>query len=493
MISKNSMSPKMAVFVLFLFVGIDIVASTGQIGEFLTNLQTSFIYEPLSDEMSGAPCVLKDPSEYAGYRPATFRTSDGMKGWSLQLPEGFPLATPAYDDGILFVGGGFGSYSFYAVNAENGRIKWAVNTGDDGPTAAVVKNGIVVFNTESCVIYALKARDGQDVWHRWLGDPLMSQPAISGRKVFMAYPGANGHVLACFDLFTGVNYWNKSIVSDIISAPVVCDSEIYLSTFDGMVYCYKTKDGEELWRENYNASSAPWIYGDKIYTSMRQDEEILDKTGTSFIQRFEGLGYFERGSGRQINETPINYMTADYLNADRTSASGQQQADLDAQVGFSSTPSTAQLGLAEENVGVFSVSGAWSYQGSRPLIYDSDLFSAQGDVVTRNDPESGEMIWQYEYQDTLECGRALTPPAIVNDKIFVGSSTGEILCLDAGNGNLLWSYNCGEPIVFQPSVMDGKIFWGTTLGKIFCLETGDEDNTGWAMWGGNSEHNGWVE
>jgi len=56
----------------------------------------------------------------------------------LRLPGGRPIATPAYADGMLFVGGGYGSHEFYAVDSETGKIIWKIETGDDGPTAAVV-------------------------------------------------------------------------------------------------------------------------------------------------------------------------------------------------------------------------------------------------------------------------------------------------------------------------------------------------------------------
>ncbi|MGC9366462.1 MAG: PQQ-binding-like beta-propeller repeat protein [bacterium] len=445
------------------------------------------------DNSDGAPCTPMDHEYYRDCQPQYFTTDDGMKGWKITLPEQLPLATPAYYNGKLYLGGGFGSYSFYALDADRGTISWAVNTGDDGPTAAVVDQGIVVFNTESCIIYALRASDGKDLWHHWLGDPLMSQPAISGRKVLMAYPGERGHMLICLDLFTGETYWKHHIVSDIISAPVIDKDEVYLASFDGMIYCYSLEDGDELWRENYNATSAPWIFGEQVYTSLRQNEQSIDEHGNEIELRFEGVGILSRMTGNRENDKLFGYQQADYLHADRTSTLALEQAQQDASVGFSTAPSTAQLDKAEENTGVFTVSGAWSYQGSRPVIYDQDCFNAQGNILQRTNPDNGEIVWKWEYTGDQDYGRQLTPPAIVNNKIFIGSNSGEIICIDAESGEELWKYNCGNPIVFQPSVMDGKVFWATANGKVFCLDTGDRNNTGWAMWGGNAAHNGWVE
>src|SRR2546426_1480308 len=82
----------------------------------------------------------------------SFGTPDGKTGWVLQLPGGRPIATPAYADGMLFVGGGYGSHEFYALDSETGRVIWKIQTGDDGPTAAVGGHGMVGLDTASCTL-----------------------------------------------------------------------------------------------------------------------------------------------------------------------------------------------------------------------------------------------------------------------------------------------------------------------------------------------------
>ncbi|MBI3468067.1 MAG: PQQ-binding-like beta-propeller repeat protein, partial [Planctomycetes bacterium] len=84
----------------------------------------------------------------------------------------------------------------------------------------------------------------------------------------------------------------------------------------------------------------------------------------------------------------------------------------------------------------------------------------------------------------------LTPPAIVNDKVFIGTVYGEVCCLSADTGAVLWSANVGEPIIFQPVVAQGRVYVGTNSGNLFCLETGDACDDGWFMWGATPAHNG---
>ena len=84
----------------------------------------------------------------------------------------------------------------------------------------------------------------------------------------------------------------------------------------------------------------------------------------------------------------------------------------------------------------------------------------------------------------------LTPPALVNGKIFLGTAAGEVLCLSADTGKTLWSVNVGEPIAFQPAVARGRVYVATSAGSLICLETGDDKDDGWLMWGANAGHTG---
>jgi outer membrane protein assembly factor BamB len=46
----------------------------------------------------------------------------------------------------------------------------------------------IIFNTESCTIFAVHAETGKMLWSYWLGDPLMSTPTVAGGKVYTVYP-----------------------------------------------------------------------------------------------------------------------------------------------------------------------------------------------------------------------------------------------------------------------------------------------------------------
>jgi len=453
-------------------------------------------------EPTDTPAVNQQPSKDAGgiYHgtPCQSMTADlkverfesgKLKGWKVKLPENLPLASPAIADGALFIGGGFGSYSFYALDAYSGNLKWAVRTGDDGPTAAVVHKGRVLFNTESCILYCLDANNGHEIWNWWLGDPLMSQPGAYEDKVYIAYPSNTGHRLACLALVDGAVEWTQSIVGELISAPVINDGAVYATCLEGTVYKFDYGKGALAWVKQNKGTSAPFVYNDQVYLSMR-----TEKTEAGEVVMHEGLGGMGGGSG-EMTTTTMAETKADYLDISKqgSGAAVEKQAALDAAVGFSTAPASAKMEQAAGNLGVSSVSGVWSYQGSRPVIKDGISYNAQGDRARAVDVGSGRVLWEKEYKGANEGGgaRAMTPPALVNGKMIFGTSDGKIICLSAKDGKELWSVDVGSPVRFTPSVMYGRVYAGTETGYVVCLETGDKKDTGWAMWGGNASHNGW--
>jgi outer membrane protein assembly factor BamB len=251
--------------------------------------------------------------------PEPFKTKDGKSGWKIKIPGDRPLATPAVVDGILYVGGGFGSHEFYALDARTGKRVWTFMTGDDGPTAAVVAEGCVAYNTESCTIYVHEARTGRLLWSSWLGDPLMSQPAIAGGRLFMAYPKQQHH-LAAFELKTGKVLWNQPIAAEVISAPVVDGASVYAATCDGTLYRFDAATGKPHWAKSVQATSAPVIVDGQVRFSQRIVREIEVTVGegekrktTKSEATLEGFNAAAPGNGELAFKEPQAAVPASYL------------------------------------------------------------------------------------------------------------------------------------------------------------------------------------
>ena len=445
-------------------------------------------------------------------------------GYTVQLPSRAPVATPSVYEGAVYVSGGFRSKEFYAFDAKTGQLKWAVNLDDDGPSSAVVKDGVVVFNTESCTVFALDAKTGKQLWSWWLGDPLTSTPTVANGRVFTSYPASGrgqvqaqqmqsnanviappqtkqknkqkakgappaSHVLAAFDLKTGRILWQRWIDSDVMSAPVASGAELYVTTFAGTLYKFRQVDGEILSARKVRATSAPVVVGTDMYYTKR-----ADKAGSGTVE--EASVKAQRHTGVEVSQ--VNRKAAPYLDSRVQSKSTykEQGGALDAANGFAGgAPASANAEAAMGNVGQSNVSTMQAYQGSRILNVDKRNFAVMGDEIVCNDSASGKKIWTQKLSGDMEKAGGFigTPPVAAGGNIFVGTLSGKIRQLDPESGKVVKTYEVGAPIRFQPAVQNGMIYVGTQDGKLVAIDTKDPKFTGWPMWGGDAAHSGFRD
>lgn len=443
------------------------------------------------------------PATARDLEPAPFQTPDGKTGWILRLPGNRPIATPAYSDGMLFVGGGYGSHEFYAVDADTGKIIWKIQTGDDGPTAAVVADGMVAFNTESCTLVIVDERSGRVIWQEWLGDPLMSQPAIDKGVLYMAHPAATGravkptefhprpatpggsHRLLAAELSTGRHIWEQQIAGDVITAPVISDGTVYFTTLAGISYALNAADGSVVWTKANAATSAPVVFNGQLYET-RKGRVGKDTT--------EGLARVDAKKGEVRDKELLAQSAADYLKAGNgggVALSAPEVTALDSSVGFSAAPGTASLAVANEAVGVNSVVGAWAYQGSRAALSKGQILNAQGNYINSVRASDGKQSWQAEVVGArgAASGQVFSPPAVGRDYLYLAGAGGYLVSVRQSDGGVGFSYAMKAPITFQPALAKGNIYAGTSDGRLICLKTGNKDADGWYAWGGNSQHN----
>jgi outer membrane protein assembly factor BamB len=424
----------------------------------------------------------------------------GPTGFTVKLPSGAPIPTPTVYAGNVYVSGGFHSKEFYCLDAVTGAPVWAINLDDDGPTAAVCADDVTVFNTESCTLFAVDSNTGKHLWSYWLGDPLTSTPTIAGGVVFTSYPAGGGggkndsnknpappcsHVLIALELKTGKILWQRWIESDVMSASVAVDKDLYAASFGGVVYRFNQKDGAVLSAVRSRATSAPVVVGQDVYFSRRADKEG-DKCPV------EAQATVNRADNKAV--TASGPKEAVYLDQ-----KVQAQADhakealkLDAGNGFGGgAPMQANPAAAFGNVGYGNVSSMQAFQGSRVLHQGGKNYSCMGDQVVCTDPKTGKEEWSYKLEGDLkkQGGFLGAPPAAAGGYLVMTTLKGDVLQMDSA-GKVVKSWDTKSPTRFQAAVDSGRIYVGTQDGKLICINTGDSKLTGWPCWGGNPAHTG---
>ena len=431
-------------------------------------------------------------------------------GYMIQLPGNTLVPSPVVYNGKVYLSGGFGSKSYYAFDATSGEHMKAWDLDDDGPSSAAIHDDILVFNTESCTIFAIDLKTGRQLWSWWLGDPLMCMPTISRGRVFAAYPaGFNysmsqsledrqlpdsirqeyynlytgfSHVLAAFDLRTGKVLWQRWIDGDILSAPVADGGKIYVTTFAGTLYTFSQADGEILAVNAMRATSAPVITDEGIYVSKRADgsgEKVAEE-----LSRYTQNSY--------MADKTYNRKDAPYLdkNVQSESELKHKAMDMDAGNGFTGgAPASSGWQKANDNVGQSNVSSLQSFQGSRSLHYMDKNYSTMGNELICTDPETGKKIWKIKLEgNTAVSGGFMgTPPLEAGGYIVIATFNGLIKVLDAKTGATIKEYEIESNVRYQPVVEHGWIYVTTTNSRMFAINTGMKNLTGWPMWGGNAE------
>jgi quinohemoprotein ethanol dehydrogenase len=166
---------------------------------------------------------------------------------------------------------------------------------------------------------------------------------------------------------------------------------------------------------------------------------------------------------------------------------GQQHYSPLAQI---NETSVSRLGL------VWSMDLGLENSVTEPIVVDGVLYFATGlSVVQAVDASSGRLLWRYDPQSAeksglnLRLGWGVRGVAWWSGKIYVGTSDGRLIAIDAKNGKLVWSVETFDKhfparINGAPRLFDGKViigYAGTTGGTRGFVTTYDAQ-TGKRLW-----------
>ena len=217
-------------------------------------------------------------------------TKDG--GWG-------SWASPAYNDGALFVSAG---YNLTRIDAATGTKLQEIAFSDGGYSCnggPTVADGMVFAgsgftpwgdNVARSHYYAFDENDLTDEkWNITNGvyESATSTPAVAANRVVFG----NGSSLTCADAANGNILWSTPLVGSVggSAAIDVFNDRVYVTTYvyggQGTLYALNFTNGVEDWNATINyTSSTPAIHGDHIYVSGGSGDEhghtyCFDSTG----------------------------------------------------------------------------------------------------------------------------------------------------------------------------------------------------------------------
>lgn len=96
-------------------------------------------------------------------------------------------------------------------------------------------------------------------------------------------------------------------------------------------------------------------------------------------------------------------------------------------------------------------------EGGNILVFSSFLFALRA--------QDGTVIWRVRNYDF----RGLTP-AVSGGRLYIGSATNAVNCLDAKTGKTLWQYQTNGPVQSTPLIANGVVYAGSDDGMIYALD-----------------------
>lgn len=83
-------------------------------------------------------------------------------------------------------------------------------------------------------------------------------------------------------------------------------------------------------------------------------------------------------------------------------------------------------------------------------------------------PGSNEVLWTFPTGASVE-----SSPAVVGDRVFIGSTNGNLYCLDKLTGSPVWSFAAGSSVRSSPAVFEGKVYFLAENGMTYALNAAD--------------------
>ena len=196
---------------------------------------------------------------------------DGSKLWSIDLgeDESNSLNRSARLSGGIGLGGqtlyiGTENAQVFAIDAENGDIKWVAKVTGEVLAQPVYDNGYVVIHTSRGDLIALDSNTGEKVWNLNNAQPKLtlrgsSTPTVSQGGV--VYGRADGYISVAL-LETGRPLWQIAAaraygateldrLADADMQPVVVNGVVYALAYNGNLVAIDLLKGEQLWSQKY--------------------------------------------------------------------------------------------------------------------------------------------------------------------------------------------------------------------------------------------------
>jgi outer membrane protein assembly factor BamB len=319
------------------------------------------------------------------------------------------------------------------------------------------------------------------LWDYSIEGGISSSPAVADGKVYI---GSNNGVFYCLDATSGGFVWSYTTGSSISCSPAVAEGKVYIGSNDDNLYCLDAATGTQIWIYDTlgDIQSSPTVVDGRVYLGIYQSAYCLDAASGVAIWVHQNIASYDVVSSPAVIDGKV-YVTTDggYLhcldasNGDRLWLSSgiytqafQSPAVVDGHVYVGTSRNfyclDAGTGAQIWNSLIYQ-SGLAGSQSSPAVAYGKVYFGVNDGRLICLDAANGNLAWSYPIDEY-----SWSSPAVADNKVYIGSNDGILYCLDATSGDFIWSYLIGGSVVdCSPAIADGKVYMVSNDGRVYCF------------------------
>lgn len=180
---------------------------------------------------AGPELVVNSNQRVDVYDPRT-----GAFLWHVGGPNQFPIPSPAYRDGVLFVSRGYRSGPYMAVRAggrgdvNESHVVWQTPTGAPYISSLVEVNGLIFMASDVGAVTVLDAATGERVWQQRVNGIFSASPVTGDGKVY--FVSETGEVVVIRASRQPEVLARNDIGERLIASPAIAGGHLFLRSDD---------------------------------------------------------------------------------------------------------------------------------------------------------------------------------------------------------------------------------------------------------------------
>jgi len=172
-------------------------------------------------------------------RVDAYDASTGEPLWYVEGSNRFPVPSPSYEDGILYMSRGYRSGPYMALetggsgNVAETHVAWRVATGAPYVSSVLHYQGLMYMSSGAGIVRCVDGKTGERVWQDRVGGIFTASPIAADGKIYMLSETGEMVVLEAGREFKVLSL--NDIGERSVASPAISSGQIFIRTDDHLI------------------------------------------------------------------------------------------------------------------------------------------------------------------------------------------------------------------------------------------------------------------